>query len=501
MRNSRISSITPKVLIELQQVVKTYETPSGPFTALRNIDLQVNAGEFAAVIGKSGSGKSTLINVITGIDRPTLGKVVIGKTAIHALSEDEMAVWRGKNLGVVFQFFQLLPTLTVVENIMLPMELSHLYPGAQRAERAMHLLELVGLAEQAYKFPSAISGGQQQRAAIARALANDPTVLIADEPTGSLDSKTGDAIFQLFEDFVAQGRTVLMVTHDRSLASRVSRVIYIADGEITDQYIQQALPALSSAEQVQVLSNLEPVSYAPGAVIFKQGEVADRFYIIVKGEVEVVFQHKEGGEVILNRLLSGQYFGEIGLLTGGTRNATVRAAPTSNVVVMQLDREHFLKLTQSSQLTRDELARQMSQRVRQQQILSALPSLEESQGYIHTDEYEVFNYQPGAIIIREGDSAEYFYIITQGEVEVLRQHPGEPETVVATLGIGQFFGEMGLLHGGKRFNTVQAAAIGGSVQVIALNRRAFQKLVNESNLTKDEIAQVMQQRLANMPLS
>ena len=212
-----------EALIELHQVIKTYETPAGPFTALRNINLQVKAGEFAAVIGKSGSGKSTLINMVTGIDRPTLGEIVIDNIPIHRLNEDDMATWRGQHLGVIFQFFQLLPTLTLLENVMLPMQLSNTYAGAVREERALHLLDMVDLADQAHKFPSAVSGGQQQRAAIARALANDPKVLVADEPTGSLDSKTADSIFQLFEDFVSQGRTILMVTHDRDLAGRVSR--------------------------------------------------------------------------------------------------------------------------------------------------------------------------------------------------------------------------------------------------------------------------------------
>jgi putative ABC transport system ATP-binding protein len=226
-------------LIELQQVVKTFQSGGGTFTALKGIDLQVDSGEFVAVIGKSGSGKSTLINMITGIDRPTSGSVLIGDQAVHLLNEEQTAMWRGRNIGVVFQFFQLLPTLTVIENILLPMHLCNKYAPRERQEQALRLLEQVEMREQAQKLPAALSGGQQQRVAIARALANDPPILVADEPTGNLDSKTADAVFQLFEHLVANGKTILMVTHDRELAARVSRAVIVADGEIVDEIRNQ----------------------------------------------------------------------------------------------------------------------------------------------------------------------------------------------------------------------------------------------------------------------
>lgn len=222
-------------LIEVQKLIKTFQSAAGTFTVLKGIDVQVDAAEFVAVIGKSGSGKSTLINMITGIDRPTSGSVLVGDTAVHTLNEEQIAVWRGRNLGVVFQFFQLLPTLTTLENVLLPMYLCHMYPPRERRERAMHLLSQVGMSDQAQKLPSALSGGQQQRVAIARALANDPPILVADEPTGNLDSKTADAVFQLFEGLVARGKTILMVTHDQELARRVSRAIIVSDGEIVDE--------------------------------------------------------------------------------------------------------------------------------------------------------------------------------------------------------------------------------------------------------------------------
>ncbi|MEZ4642106.1 MAG: ABC transporter ATP-binding protein [Chloroflexota bacterium] len=195
----------------------------------------MDKGEFVAVVGKSGSGKSTLINMITGIDRPTSGSIYVGDQAIHHLGEGPMAVWRGKTVGVIFQFFQLLPMLSCMENVMLPMDFGNMYTVKERKERALHLLEQVEMADQAFKLPSEVSGGQQQRVAIARALANDPPILAADEPTGNLDSKTADSVFSLFADLVNQGKTILMVTHDNELARRVSRTITIADGEIVDE--------------------------------------------------------------------------------------------------------------------------------------------------------------------------------------------------------------------------------------------------------------------------
>lgn len=219
-------------LVDLRDVVKEYNTPAGKFRALDGIDLEVDSGEFVAVIGKSGSGKSTLTNMITGIDRPSSGEVIVAGTAVQNMNEGQIAVWRGRTVGVVFQFFQLLPTLTVAENVMLPMDFGGLYSDRERRERALHLLSQVEMAEQADKLPSEVSGGQQQRVAIARALANDPPIIVADEPTGNLDSKTADAVFSLFEELVDGGKTILMVTHDDDLASRVTRAVTIADGRI-----------------------------------------------------------------------------------------------------------------------------------------------------------------------------------------------------------------------------------------------------------------------------
>jgi len=235
-------------LISLRQVVKTFETAAGSFTALRGIDLQVKPGEFLAVVGKSGSGKSTLLNMITGIDRPSSGEVLVGSKAVHKLNEGQMAVWRGRNVGIVFQFFQLLPTLTLIENVMLPMDFCNTFQARGREKRAMQLLDLVEMTPHAHKLPSAVSGGEQQRVAIARALANDPPILVADEPTGNLDSKTAESVFRLFERLVDQGKTMVMVTHDSDLSRRVTRTVIVSDGKILNGHGAQDSRALSQEQ-------------------------------------------------------------------------------------------------------------------------------------------------------------------------------------------------------------------------------------------------------------
>jgi putative ABC transport system ATP-binding protein len=217
-------------MISLQNLTRTFETPAGPFAALRGIDLEISGGEFVAIVGKSGSGKSTLVNLVGGIDRPTSGSVTVDGTAIAGLSHDELAAWRGCTVGIVFQFFQLLPTLTAAENVMLPMDFRGTLPARLRQKRALELLARVGVGEQADKLPWALSGGEQQRVAIARALANDPPVLLADEPTGNLDSETSVAIFGLFAALAAEGKTVVVVTHEREAASAVGRTVTIVDG-------------------------------------------------------------------------------------------------------------------------------------------------------------------------------------------------------------------------------------------------------------------------------
>ncbi len=344
-----------KPIIQLRDLVKTYTNAAGSFTVLKEIDADIYMGEFVAVIGKSGSGKSTLLNMITGIDRPTSGDVLINEMAVHELSESQMAVWRGRNLGIVFQFFQLLPMLSLVENIMLPMDFCNMYTARQRKDRAMELLRMVEMQDHAKKLPSAISGGQQQRVAIARALANDPPILLADEPTGNLDSKTAGVIFEIFEDLIKQGKTIVMVTHDSSQAQRASRTILLADGEIVNEYVAKALPTLSHELMLRATRELEPMHFEPGAVILMEGESSDKFFIVTQGQAEVTLRRPGAADVVVANLGVGQYFGEIKILRGGQSTATVRASEHLPVEVVALDRDVFEGLLAESEGTREAL--------------------------------------------------------------------------------------------------------------------------------------------------
>ncbi|MEI8132126.1 MAG: ABC transporter ATP-binding protein [Leptolinea sp.] len=229
--------VSPKLdgLIHLSQVVKAYETPTGEFRALKGISVSIQSNEFLCIVGKSGAGKTTFLNMITGVDSISSGSVQVDGVSVHEMTEDQLALWRGLNLGIIYQSFELMPMLTLLENVMLPMDFCQLYAPRKSRERARELLRMVELEEHMGKLPNAISGGQQQRVAIARALANDPPVIVADEPTGRLDSTTAETILDIFDKLVQNGKTIVMVTHDASAAQRASRVLEIVDGEILSE--------------------------------------------------------------------------------------------------------------------------------------------------------------------------------------------------------------------------------------------------------------------------
>jgi len=349
-------------LIQMREVVKAYKTPTGDFQALREIDADFYRGEFVGVIGKSGSGKSTLINMITGIDRPTTGTVQVAGIDIHRLGESQMARWRGRNLGIVFQFFQLLPMLSLLENVLLPMDMAQVYPEAEREQRGLDLLQRVGLLHEADSMPSEVSGGQQQSAAIARALANDPPIIVADEPTGNLDSKSAETIFHLFEDLVAQGKTIVMVTHDTELARRASRTVLLADGEIVNEMIATSLPLLTNTQMLQATHHLESLTFAPGQMIVEEGGASDQFHMIQKGQVQVLLHRANGREMPLATLSAGQYFGVMEMIQPGRAEATIRALGDEPVQTLALDRAVFEALLADAHATRDALAREAERR-------------------------------------------------------------------------------------------------------------------------------------------
>ncbi|HNF94306.1 MAG TPA: ATP-binding cassette domain-containing protein, partial [Anaerolineales bacterium] len=320
------SDTAERPIIDIRSVNKFYKTAVGDYHALSNVDLQIQAGEFVSIIGKSGSGKTTLLNMITGIDRPSNGEVWVNGTGVHTLNENKMARWRGKNLGVVFQFFQLLPMISVIENIMLPMDFCRMYSPAERRKRAMDLLELVELADHAHKLPTALSGGQQQRVAIARALANDPPVIIADEPTGNLDSKTAESVFVLFNDLVAKGKTIIIVTHDSAMAKRTHRTALIADGEIVNEYVAKAMPTLSHTQLLQATKSTTPMTFEAGAMILSEGTNADTFYIVSHGTVEVILPRPNQSDVVAVQLGPGKVFGEMEFFHEKKHRASIRAS-------------------------------------------------------------------------------------------------------------------------------------------------------------------------------
>jgi putative ABC transport system ATP-binding protein len=238
MSDSNLSSNGNNHVVKLVDIVKSFPVGDGEVTVLKGLSLDVKPGEFVSIVGPSGNGKSTLLNMITGIDRPTDGQVIVTGRDIHNMSENQLAAWRGEHVGIVFQFFQMLPSLSLLQNLILPMDFAKKFKSRERRERAMELLESVGLEDQANKLPSMVSGGQQQRAAIARALANDPPLLVADEPTGNLDTRSANDVFDLFLKLVDEGKTMLMVTHDKELSRRVPRVVEIIDGKIArDEFV------------------------------------------------------------------------------------------------------------------------------------------------------------------------------------------------------------------------------------------------------------------------
>ncbi len=343
------------LMLDLRGVHKFYKSAAGDYHALKGIDLQINAGEFVSVIGKSGSGKSTLLNMITGIDRPTEGQVIVNGTAVHELDENQLAGWRGTNMGIIFQFFQLLPSLSLLQNVILPMDLAGKYRPRERRQRAEHLLDMVGLAEHQNKLPSMVSGGQQQRAAVSRALANDPPIVIADEPTGNLDSRTAQDIFALFKDLVARGKTIVIVTHDSSLARMTDRTALITDGEIVNEYVARALPSLTPDQLLAATHTIKPHAYEAGSMILVEGKDNNAFYIVSKGTVEVVLPRTNQSDVIALQLGPGKYFGEMAFFHGHRNQASVRASESGPVEVLAIGYDQLNQLLSQSEVAREAL--------------------------------------------------------------------------------------------------------------------------------------------------
>ena len=364
----RAASSSPDAMIQLHGVVKSFSNAAGEFTILKGVDLTINRGEFVSIVGKSGSGKSTLLNMVTGIDHPSAGQVVVNGTDIYTgVTESQRSKWRGRNLGIVFQFFQLLPMLTLLENVMLPMDYVDMYDFDERPARAMELLKLVGLEKFANKLPVLVSTGQQQLAAIARAMACDPPLLIADEPTGNLDTKSSDTIIGLFQHFVDQGKTIVMVTHDPSLTSRTHRNIILSDGELINETIARSLPQLRHRHMLEFTKLVEERVYQPHETILSRDEHVEYFFMIRKGEVDVILQDKKKNDNVVSRLSEGEFFGEMELLRGGKSIANVRAG-SKPVEVLALPRADFIRVMNESPITAEAVAKIVQKRLEAHRI-------------------------------------------------------------------------------------------------------------------------------------
>ncbi len=328
-------------LIQMQDIYKSFKTAEGDFAALKGVTTCFYPGEFVSIVGKSGSGKSTLVNMLTGIDHPTSGSVRVGDSMIHTMSENKMSRWRGRNLGIVFQFFQLMPTLTLLENVMLPMALcGSCNQPSIREQRARELLALVGLEALADKQPAAVSGGQQQSAAIARALANDPPILIADEPTGNLDSRSADIVFDVFSGLVEQGKTILMVTHDASLAQRTQRILLLSDGELIKPWVAQAFDDLSHSQMLWLTHHLEAHTLEAGAPAVSPNSLIAGLCLVTSGRLEVRRRGDQYGSPLLS-LAPGEYLSGFDLQAIGADGISLQAGSREATSLLILEAESF----------------------------------------------------------------------------------------------------------------------------------------------------------------
>lgn len=352
-------------LIEMRDIYKVFKTSAGDFPALKGINADFYPGEFVSIVGKSGSGKSTLANMITGIDHPTSGTVCVQDTCVHDLSEAKMSIWRGRNLGIVFQFFQLLPMLTLLENVMLPMDFCNMYAPEERERRALELLERVGLREVAGELPAEVSGGQQQTTAIARALANDPPIIIADEPTGNLDSRTAEVVFEIFKELASAGKTVIMVTHDSALASRTDRTLLLSDGELINEWIAQALRPLPHPRLLWLTKQVQPAQFRPGESLPRPDGKSAGMYVVTRGSLEIVLNGDRRREPLVAALGPGECLSPLHMQASGKALSGLRASTEEGVEVLSLrgeDFEAWMRSDAGEQKLLDKVARERAAR-------------------------------------------------------------------------------------------------------------------------------------------
>jgi ABC-type lipoprotein export system ATPase subunit len=459
-------------ILEIRGLTKTFSTPNGELVALKHVDVQIGPGEFVALIGKAGSGKSTLVNVLTGMDRPTRGRVLIGGVKVHDLSETELAVWRVESLGLVSPALPLDPDKTILENILAPMG------RGGRPEKALELIGMVGLADEADKFPADISTEAQQRAAVARALANDPPFIVADEPSIGLEAGAAEDLLGLFERLVDTGKSVLVATRDSDLARRVGCTLVIEEGEIVNEYLVRALHPLSPDQLIELKKKYPPLNYAPGTPIVRQGELGDSFFIIVDGAVDVFLERPGGKPLLVNRLEAGSYFGEMAILRQDVRSATIRVSETGRASLIELKAPVFSDLIHES----PELLREFEEILDKRRIALNLQAVAELEPEIFAElsqDRAIREFQPGEAIIRQGQIGKTFFVLIEGAAEVLVERGEDQAVRVASLAPGQLFGEQALL-GARRRNATVVAVGDRPVQVVELMAEDLRRLVDRS---------------------
>jgi ABC-type lipoprotein export system ATPase subunit len=351
------------VAVRLERVVRGFDTPAGRVTALKGVDFAALPGELAVVVGKSGSGKSVLLHLMAGLDRPTAGSINVGDTRLDDLTPAALTHWRRHRVGILLQDQQLIAGLNVLQNVQLALELADVVSPKDRLDHARESLAQVGMLNYESARTASLSVGQRRRVALAQSLANDPALILADEPTQGLDPVRAAAVFRLFHRLVEAGKTVIIATVDYELASRGGRAVVLSDGEIVNQHVTEAFPTLDLVQLNAAAERLQPRRYAPGQVIVRQGERADRFFIIARGRAEVLLEVPDSAPMLVNTLGPGQYFGEVALVHGTRRTATVRASAETGLDVLVLGRDVFGQLLEQSEPTRERMDRVIRERI------------------------------------------------------------------------------------------------------------------------------------------
>ncbi|MBL1177012.1 cyclic nucleotide-binding domain-containing protein [Pantanalinema sp. GBBB05] len=463
---------------------------------LFDINLEVKSKDFVILTGPSGSGKSTLLSLVGCLRSVQNGSLKIMGQELNGASRDQLIHMR-RNLGYITQSSNLLNFLTAQQNVQIALELlPDFSPKAARA-RTIAMLEAVGLGDKLDAYPANLSGGQKQRVAIASALVTQPKLVLADEPTAALDKLSGRNVVTLMNRLAKeQGTAVLMVTHDNRILDLANRIIHVEDGQLglaLNQEMSIALPGFDEGLLTRSTSQPTVLTYESEEVIVRQGELANKFYILLEGEVEILQESSDAPDRLLNRLSRGSYFGEVGLLRGGKRTATVRAAKDMEVKVMVIEEELFQILIANSELTSADIARRLQERVLTSHLASALPNVDQAHIIEVVSKAKLIRYGPNSTVVQQGEPAHQFYLIVEGETDVFRFAP-DGELTYREMKAGEYFGHTELVSGDTFPFTVKTKP-STDTDVMLLDRESFCSLLFKSNSNQDVVAAVIRNQL------